>query len=197
MFTYTGIIINKGDSSGVRFQYSHIPLYGWWILRKDEMRPRYVNLIVELLKLSNPIDYGIKYSRAHIHGPACSRWRDSGLLVDLISTFTQYTWSLRNISVLMRQWPSDGDLEVTWSDGGVRGDPSRWRHLHYHYIANQRDNDVIIRRVRHDFISLKHRRESEGGSTKLQTCLFYLIKLIQFDTISHEFSALNKETLMK
>lgn len=145
MFTYTGIIINKGDSSGVRFQYSHIPLYGWWILRKDEMRPRYVNLIVELLKLSNPIDYGIKYSRAHIHGPACSRWRDSGLLVDLISTFTQYTWSLRNISVLMRQWPSDGDLEVTWSDGGVRGDPSRWRHLHYHYIANQRDNDVIIR----------------------------------------------------
>lgn len=52
-------------------------------------------------------------------------------------------------------------------------------------------------RVRHDFVSLKHRRGSEGGSTKLQTCLFYLIKLIQFDTISHEFSALNKETLMK
>lgn len=178
MFTYTGIIINKGDSSGVRFQYSHIPLYGWWILRKDEMRPRYVNLIVELLKLSNPIDYGIKYSRAHIHGPACSRWRDSGLLVDLISTFTQYTWSLRNISVLMTQWPSDGDLEVTWSDGGERGDPSRWRHLHYHYIANQRDKNGPRTRVRHDFISLKHRRESEGGSTKLQTCLFYLIKLI-------------------
>lgn len=197
MFTYTGIIINKGDSSGVRFQYSHIPLYGWWILRKDEMRPRYVNLIVELLKLSNPIDYGIKYSRAHIHGPACSRWRDSGLHVDLISTFTQYTWSLRNISVLMRQWPSDGDLEVTWSDGGVRGDPSRWRHLHYHYIANQRDNDVIIRTDHVQESALKHRRESEGGSTKLQTCLFYLIKLIQFDTISHEFSALNKETLMK
>lgn len=125
---------------------------------EDEMRPRYVNLIVELLKLSNSIDYEIKHSRAHIHGSACSRCRDRGALVDLISTFTQYTWSLRNISVLMRQWPSDGDLEVTWLDGGVKGDPSQWWHLHYHYIANQRDNGVIIRtghvQAHHDLILL-------------------------------------------
>lgn len=30
------------------------------------MRPRYVNLIVELLKLSNPIDYGIN-TQEHIY----------------------------------------------------------------------------------------------------------------------------------
>lgn len=58
---------------------------------EDEMRPRNVNLIAELLKLSNSIDYEIKHSRAHIHGLACSRCRDRGALVDLISTFTQYT----------------------------------------------------------------------------------------------------------
>lgn len=85
---------------------------------EDEMRPRYVNLIVELLKLSNSIDYEIKHSRAHIHGSACSRCRDRGALVDLISTFTQ-------IHLIIKKYFSFNEtVAFGWGSGGH---VIRWR----------------------------------------------------------------------